>query len=53
MPKIDFKKIEEELYSRMCDGCENERRCHVYCENCDEYEDELNRMYEEIEEKKR
>lgn len=35
--------VDEYVYSRMCAGCEYERRCHVECESCDEY-------YEAVEE---
>ena len=39
--------IEDRLYRLMCSDCPSARRCHVLCENCDEYEDELRRLEEE------
>lgn len=41
------KSIEEKVYEMMCAGCEREHYCHNACENCEEYEDEVNRQYEE------
>lgn len=41
------KTIEDIVYEQMCAGCEREHYCHNACENCDEYEDEVNRLYEE------
>ena len=40
--------VEEHVYSRMCAGCEYERRCHVECEHCDEYYEAVDE-YEEDE----
>ena len=39
--------IEEMVYEMMCANCEKAHYCHNVCENCDEYEDEVNRLYEE------
>lgn len=36
--------LEYELYKRMCGSCPNAKRCHEECENCDEYEEELERL---------
>lgn len=33
--------IESWLYDKMCIGCELERRCHINCEHCDEFEENL------------
>lgn len=41
------KTIEERVYELMCANCENASYCHNACENCDEYEEEVNRLYEE------
>lgn len=41
------RDIEYEVYLSMCYGCENEHYCHNACENCDEYQDEIDRLYEE------
>lgn len=40
------KNIEYKLYQLMCAGCEREHYCHNACETCDEYEEELARLYE-------
>ena len=36
-----MKKIEWEVYWRMCRDCPNAHACHNNCENCEEYEEEL------------
>ena len=36
--------IEYKLYKMMCSDCPNARYCHEACENCDEYEEELQRL---------
>ena len=41
--------IEEKVYEYMCAGCEHEYFCHNACENCEEYEDEVDRLYMERE----
>lgn len=40
--------VEERIYEMMCAGCERERHCHIWCENCDEYEDAVEEAYTEI-----
>jgi len=39
--------IEDYVYEMMCMDCEHSYYCHINCENCDEYEDEVERLYEE------
>ena len=39
--------IEQMVYQYMCVDCEHEHYCHNACENCEEYEDELDRLYKE------
>ena len=41
------KDIEFKVYQMMCASCPNERRCHVDCENCLEYELELEAALDE------
>ena len=41
------KTIEERVYELMCAGCEKEHYCHNACETCDEYADEVERLYDE------
>ena len=36
-----------ELYKRMCASCPNARKCHEECVECDEYQDELERLEKE------
>lgn len=38
---------ELELYERLCVGCPCERICHETCENCEEYEEELQKIEEQ------
>ena len=38
--------IEWELYKEMCNCCFNAKKCHEECENCEEYENELERRKE-------
>lgn len=42
------RDIEWEVYQIMCRGCEREHYCHNACENCEEYEEELERLQNEI-----
>lgn len=44
MSKQQTKDLEFELYQRMCAGCEYERRCHVQCETCEDFEDRLQEL---------
>ena len=41
--------VEDKVYELMCEGCEHAHYCHNACENCDEYEDEVQRLYIEEE----
>lgn len=43
------RDIEWEVYQLMCANCENAHYCHNACENCEEYDDEVNRLYDELE----
>ena len=36
--------IEMMVYRLMCSDCPNARRCHEECENCEEYEEEVERL---------
>ena len=42
---LDFN-IEYWLYNKMCVGCERERICHRECDNCDDYIENLEGIYE-------
>ena len=35
--------IEMQLYSEMCANCPYAKKCHEDCENCDDFEEELER----------
>lgn len=37
----DIDQAIQKLYEQMCSDCENAHRCHNRCENCDEFEEEL------------
>lgn len=37
----------QELYERLCSGCPSARVCHETCENCEEYEEELQKLEEQ------
>jgi hypothetical protein len=43
--KIDLEQI---VYESKCVGCERERYCHVNCETCEEYQEELQELEEMI-----
>ena len=43
------RTIEDIVYERMCADCEEAHRCHNLCENCDEYEDRVNHLYDLME----
>ena len=34
----------DKLYEIMCKDCPSAHRCHNLCEECDEFQDELNKM---------
>lgn len=34
----------DQLYQIMCRDCPNAHRCHNRCEECDEFQDELERL---------
>ena len=36
-----------ELYKIMCASCPNAKKCHEECVECDEYQDELERLEKE------
>ena len=39
----------EQLYQVMCKDCPGAHRCHNLCEECDEFQDELERLEKENE----
>lgn len=41
---------EQQLYERLCVGCPRERICHETCETCEEYEEELFKIENNINE---
>ena len=45
--KYPYRDVEELCYIIMCVGCEDEKRCHDNCENCDEYYEELDELEKE------
>lgn len=38
---MTLKDIEMTLYMEMCRACPNSRKCHEECENCEDYDNEL------------
>lgn len=36
----------QELYERFCVGCPSAKKCHETCENCEEFEEELQKIKE-------
>lgn len=45
------RDLEQELYEKICWGCESERKCHIECEQCDYYREKLKELEEEEYEK--
>lgn len=43
------RDLEQELYEKICWGCESERKCHIECEHCDYYYEKLEELEQEQE----
>lgn len=41
-------KIEQDLYCEMCRCCPRAKKCHEECENCEEYETELEKQLKKV-----
>lgn len=40
----DFDKLYDKLYQIMCKDCPGAVHCHNVCEECDEFQEELERL---------
>lgn len=41
-------KIEQDLYCETCRCCPRAKQCHEECENCEEYETELEKQLKKV-----
>lgn len=39
-------ELEQAIYQKLCSHCPNAKYCHEECENCDEYNETLERALE-------
>ena len=46
---VNMDDLYEQLYQVMCKDCPGAHRCHNLCEECDEFQDELERLEKENE----
>lgn len=40
--------IEDNLHWEMCRCCPNAKKCHEECDNCDDYEDKLEKQLRKV-----
>lgn len=38
------ERLEQIAYEKMCFACPNAKKCHEECENCDDFENEVERL---------